>query len=178
MSALPKWKLDLADREANERLAQHRARPMIGARRLQAALQAALAPLIKAAGPSTGSLDAHWKEIVGERLAQMTRPLRLETSKAGATLHVRAPSAAAALLQHGESQILERVSLAAGVRVRRLKLVQTAADAPKPARKTRDLPEAERRAIAAAASGIRSPELRSALIALGEAIAQDERTLG
>jgi hypothetical protein len=148
---------------------------MAGARRLQGALRTALGPILKETGPSVGVLSQRWREMVGERLADVTQPLRLEPTKKGAILHIRAPSAASAVLQHASGHILQRVSLAAGVEVRELRIVQTSADAPRAkAPRLKELPEADRRAIAAAAAGIATHDLRQALIALGEAIARAE----
>ena len=90
------------------------------------ALQKALRPILKEAGPAPETLKSRWAEIVGLRLAAITEPVRVARTKGGSVLHLRAPSAAAPIIQHSKEHILERVNLASGSKITSLKIIQTA----------------------------------------------------
>jgi hypothetical protein len=139
---------------------------------MQTALRKALAPLLKEAGPATSSLASRWPEIVGEKLAKVTEPLRVQSSKTGAILHIRAPSAAAPMLQHAAEHIMAKVSLATGAKVKSIKIVQTAAAAAPVSRKAaaRLLTAEERTQLQTGLSAVQTSPIRSALERLGEAV--------
>lgn len=166
------WKDVLEEEAAAARLAMQRAKGLPPpARPLGMAVTKALAPILKQAGPAPASLAQRWPEIVGARLSAVTEPIKVTRSKTGSTLVVRAPSAAAPVIQHAQKDILERVSMATGANVTALKIVHTegaaADDRPQP----RALTAAERLAIRKDAEQATSPALRDALAALGEAVA-------
>ena len=169
----------MEEEAAAARLAMRRAKPLPPPpRSMGAAVTRALAPILKQAGPAPASLSQRWPEIVGPRLAAVTEPLKVTRSKTGSTLVVRAPSAAAPVIQHAQKDILERVSLATGANVTSLKIVHTEAPAmaKDAAAQPRALTGAERIAIRKAAEdGAQSPALRDALAALGEAVASWRR---
>jgi hypothetical protein len=173
------WKALMEEEAAVARLAMRRARPLPPpARSMGAAATRALAPILKQAGPAPASLSQRWPEIVGPRLAAVTEPIKVTRSKAGSTLVVRAPSAAAPVIQHAQKDILERVSLATGANVTGLKIVHTEASiaTKAAAEQPRALTGAERLAIRQAAEEkAQSPALRDALTALGEAVASWRR---
>ncbi|MFC5373583.1 DUF721 domain-containing protein [Brevundimonas faecalis] len=103
--------------EAREILAHRRTRPPL---RPPPPAGKSLAPLIKKLdaqfGRDANALERRWLEIVGERLARVTRPLKLVKARGNAVgaLELRVVSAAALLVQHQEQDIVDRVNLALG----------------------------------------------------------------
>ncbi len=81
-------------------------------------------PLAKRFGPGVSELDVHWREIVGEPLADWSKPERYQGGSSGSTLVVRARGPAAALVEAQSARILERVAAYSGRPVKRLKIVQ------------------------------------------------------
>lgn len=162
------------ERAALARLAEVRATPP--ARPMPAmdkALRRALAPILKEAGPAPSTLAARWEEIVGPRLAAVTEPLRVAPGKNGATLHLRAPSAAAPMIQHAAEHIMEKVALATGAKIKALKVVQTSAPASRAARPVKPprlLTPEERLELDRSLAPIQTPAIRDALERLGEAV--------
>jgi hypothetical protein len=159
------------ERAAAARLAETRAMPVYRVGRpLGFAVSRALAPILKKAGPARDTLASRWPEIVGARLAAVSSPVRVSKGKTGGVLHLRAPSAAAPMIQHAAEHILERVNLASGSKIRSIKIVHTAAPAHILARRTRPLTPAEREALVRRLAPVRNPAVRDALAELGEAI--------
>ncbi len=114
--------------EAARILAAKRTRP---ARRPPASAGRRLSGLIKqlddrfGAGPET--LQARWREIVGENLAARTEPVKLSRPRhgAGAVLELKVDGPAATLIQHQAPELLMRVNLFLGQgSVDRLRIVQ------------------------------------------------------
>jgi hypothetical protein len=130
-------------------------------------------------GQGPGALQARWREIVGERLARQTEPVKLTRPKAGApaALEIRVAGPAAALVQHQGQEIMARVNLFLGEgAVNKLRIVQgplrqPAGDRPPPPRR-RNAPldaakEAELvRSLADAPDG----PLKAALLQLGRGV--------
>ena len=90
-----------------------------------------LAPLIKKLdaqfGRGAGALEPRWREIVGERLARVTRPQKLTKGRGGAggTLELRVAGPAALLVQHQSDDIIQRVNLFLGAgSVEKLRIAQ------------------------------------------------------
>jgi hypothetical protein len=124
-------------------------------------------------------------EIVGERLAAATQPLKIEwprrrsgadpTSRPDpATLVVRVESAFALDMQHLAPVIVERVNAHYGWRcVGKIVLKQGPVRRPSSSRPSPapPLPEAERARIAQALAGVEEEGLRGALDRLGQAVA-------
>ncbi len=162
------------ERAAAARLAEVRARPVPRPMpALDRALRRTLAPILKEAGPAAVTLEDRWTEIVGQRLAAVTRPIRVVPGKTGATLHIQTPSAAAPMVQHAADHIMEKVGLATGAKIKTLKIVQTAGRkraAPTPAAAVRPLTAEERAGIDRALAPVRTPAIRDALEQLGEAV--------
>lgn len=78
-------------------------------------------------GKGPGALQARWREIVGERLAKQTEPVKLTSPRAGepAALEIRVAGASAALVQHQAPEIVARVNLFLGEgSVNKLRIVQ------------------------------------------------------
>jgi hypothetical protein len=170
MSNQLKWRERREEQAARRLIAETSARPMGSTPPFSRALQKAIQPILKAAGPSPGTLAAQWPEIVGARLAAITHPIRVQPAKGGSTLHVRAPSAAAPMLQHAQEAILQKVRLATGHDVRRLKIDQTVVATPAPRAPRRKLSAEERAELQAQLTDVRSKPLSEALAGLGEAV--------
>lgn len=162
------------ERAANARLAEVRAQPAFrSAPAMTHALRRALAPILKNSGPSAGTLAARWPEIVGPRLSAITEPLRVVSAKGGATLHIRAPSAAAPMIQHAAEHIMERVGLASGSKIKAIKIVQTApppAPPKKIAASSRAMTGEERHGLTVQLASVQTPAVKLALERLGEAV--------
>lgn len=114
--------------EARQILAQRRTRP---APRPPPPAGRSLAPLIKKLdaqfGRGASALEPRWVEIVGERLARVTRPQKLTRGRGGAggTLELRVAGPAALLVQHQSADIIQRVNLFLGAgSVERLRIAQ------------------------------------------------------
>jgi hypothetical protein len=114
--------------EASRILSAKRTRP---ARRAPASAGRGLTRLIKrlderfGAGPE--SLQARWREIVGENLAARTEPVKLSRPRGGSggVLELRVDGPAATLIQHQAPELLMRVNLFLGAgSVERLRIVQ------------------------------------------------------
>ena len=73
-----------------------------------------LKPLAKKAGGSTANLRPHWPQIVGDKLARVSKPARYASGARGRTLVIEAPSAAATLLKSNRDRILGRIESAIG----------------------------------------------------------------
>ena len=165
------------DAEVREILSRRRTRP---APRPAPRAGKALTPLIKKLdaqfGRGAGALEPRWREIVGDRLARVTRPQKLTTGKGGApgVLELRVAGAAALLVQHQSQDILARVNLFLGAgSVDRLRIAQgpvaplkEAAARPKRNATPAPLP-AQAEADLAASIAAAPEELRAALARLG-----------
>lgn len=169
------WRKQQEEAEALARLAEVRAQPAVRrhARPFGHALARALAPILKQAGPSPETLASRWPEIVGQRLASVTSPIRVSKSKAGGVLHLRATSAAAAMVQHAQEHIMERVNLASGSQIKSIRIVQTTAPLKLAVRRPRPLGPQEREELVRALAPVRSQSLRAALADLGESVLSD-----
>lgn len=165
------WRKEEDERAALQRLAEVRAVPVYrGPRTLGHMLARSLRPVLKEAGPASDTLASRWAEIVGERLAKVTAPVRVSRGKAGGVLYLRAPSAAAPMIQHAAEHILERVNLASGSKVKTIRIIHTAAPAHVSAPRPRALSPAEREALFRSLALVHTPAVRSALEELGKAI--------
>ncbi len=166
--------------ETRRILAQKRTRPQ---RRPPPPAGRLLSPLIKALddrfGKGPGVLEARWREIVGDLLADRTEPAKLSKGRAGqpGTLEIRVQGPAAALIQHQSGDILARVNLFLGEgAVGKLRIVQGPVK-PRPARSQASAPRARKRpqpldaaaeeALAASVSEIRDEGLKDQLLRLG-----------
>lgn len=165
------WEQREKEREAEARLAEVRTVPVYRpARPMSFALNRALRPILKDAGPAPETLKSRWSEIVGLKLAAVTEPLRVAKAKGGSVLHLRAPSAAAPIIQHAKDHIIQRVNLASGSKITAIKIVQTAAPKqlalviPKP------LTPEQRAEMVRSLSPVKDNAVRKALGGLGEAV--------
>jgi hypothetical protein len=168
------------DAEVREILSRRRTRPAPRpAPKAGRALQGLIKELDGKFGRGAGALEPRWREIVGERLARVTRPQKLTRGKGGAggTLELRVAGAAALLVQHQSEDILQRVNLFLGAgSVDKLRIAQgpvkPLADAAAQVRKTPKpppLPAAAEAELKASLSAV--PEgLKGALERLGRAV--------
>lgn len=166
--------------ETRRILAQKRTRPQ---RRPPPAVGRSLAPLIKALderfGRGAGVLEARWREIVGELLADRTEPAKLTKGRAGqaGTLEIRVQGPAAALIQHQSGDILARVNLFLGDgAVGKLRIVQgpvkpragrKPAPAPRAGKRAQPLDAAQEEALSASVSDVKDADLKAQLLRLG-----------
>jgi hypothetical protein len=175
--------------EASRILATKRTRPI---RRPPVSAGKRLSPLIKqlderfGAGPET--LQARWREIVGENLAARTEPVKLSRPRngSGGVLELKVDGPAATLIQHQAPELLMRVNLYLGAgTVERLRVVQgvvkraQAVAGPAKAaqaRRRRAQPLDASLEAELAASVERAPEgpLKTALIRLGREVLRRE----
>jgi hypothetical protein len=164
-------------------------RPRLKARPLADLIDVCLGPSLAAQGFAASDVITAWPDIVGERLASFTQPLKIDWKRKlphadpdarpePAALVVRVESAFALELQHLAPLIVQRVNAHYGWRcVGKLVLKQgpvrrTASSRPAPAP---PLPEAERARIADAIAGVDEEALRGALDRLGQAVARTAR---
>lgn len=167
------------DAEVREILSRRRTRP---APRPAPRAGKALTPLIKKLdaqfGRGAGALEPRWREIVGDRLARVTRPQKLTKGKGDqpGVLELRVAGAAALLVQHQSEEILSRVNLFLGQdAVGRLRIAQGPVkplaepdQRPKTVRKPPPLPAAAEAELAASIADA-PDELKAALARLGRA---------
>jgi len=158
-------------------------RPRPLARPLAEFLDVCLSPSLAAQGFATSDVIMAWPEIVGERLAAFTQPLRIEWKRKPphadpearpepATLVVRVESAFALELQHMAPTVIDRVNTYCGWRcIGKIVLKQG------PVRRIEKKPRPEpvltpqdRAKVSSAVGAIEEDGLRAALDRLGRAI--------
>lgn len=157
-------------------LAERRTKPL---RRGPPPAARALSPLVKSLeqrfGQGPHALYARWPEIVGERLARVTEPVRLIRSRAGgATLELRVAGPVAALVMHQAEDILARANLVLGTKsgAAKLKIVQgpvrsAVPNSAQPSRRGRPPLDAAAEADLAASLEGADERLKAALMRLG-----------
>jgi hypothetical protein len=130
-------------------------------------------------GRGASALEPRWREIVGERLARVTRPQKLTKGRGGAggTLELRVAGPAALLVQHQSEDILQRVNLFLGAgSVEKLRIAQgpvkplTDAAAARPRKATPAPLPAAAEAELRAAIGEAPDALKGPLERLGRAV--------
>jgi hypothetical protein len=175
-----------SDEEVREILSRRRTRPAPRpAPKAGRALQGLIKELDGKFGRGAGALEARWREIVGDRLARVTRPQKLSKGRGGAggVLELRVAGPAALLVQHQSEDILQRVNLFLGAgAVDKLRIAQgpvkpLADTAASPARKSKVAPlpaaaEAELKAAIADAPDT----VRVSLERLGRAVLSRDGT--
>ena len=171
------------DEEVREILSRRRTRPLPRpAPRAGRALQKLIKELDDKFGRGPGALEARWREIVGERLARVSRPQKLTKGRGGAagTLELRVVGAAALLVQHQSEDILQRVNLFLGAgAVDKLRIAQGPVkpldDIPtQPKRRSAPPPLPAHQEAALKASVADAPDgLKGSLERLGRAVLSD-----
>jgi hypothetical protein len=157
------------------------ARPL--AKPLAEFLDACLSPSLAAQGFATSDIIMAWSDIVGERLAAFTQPLKIEWKRKSphadpesrpdpATLVVRVESAFALELQHMAPVVIDRVNTYYGWRcIGKLVLKQGPVrriETRKPP--VRTLSPADREKVDAVLAPIEEERLKAALDRLGQAL--------
>jgi hypothetical protein len=144
-------------------------------------LNSCLGPTLAAQGFAASDVITAWPEIVGDRLATFTQPLKIEWKRRGsgqderrepATLVVRVESAFALEMQHLAPVVIERVNTHYGWRcIGRLVLKQgpVRRSAPRIVPPFRLGPQ-ERERIDSAVEPVADEGLRAALDRLGQAV--------
>jgi hypothetical protein len=158
-------------------------RPRLKARPLADLIDVCLGPSLAAQGFAASDVITAWPDIVGERLASFTQPLKIdwkrklahadpEARPEPAALVVRVESAFALELQHLAPVIVERVNAHYGWRcVGKLVLKQGPVRRPEARRKpVIVLSETDRKRVDAAVEPIVEETLRAALDRLGQAV--------
>ncbi|HEY8564151.1 MAG TPA: DciA family protein [Beijerinckiaceae bacterium] len=146
-----------------------------------------LKPALRAQGFAAADVLVAWPDIVGERLAAYTQPIKLEWRHRArdadpdarpepASLVVRVEGAFAIELQHLAPIVIERVNAHYGWRcVGRLVLKQGPVRRPvKPSRALPSLAPEEQAKVEAAVSGVAETGLKAALDRLGRAVLADK----
>jgi hypothetical protein len=156
---------------------RHRPRPLADF------LDVCLSPSLAAQGFATSDIIVAWPDIVGERLAAFTQPLKIEWKRKAphadpearpdpATLVIRVESAFALELQHLAPTIIDRVNTYYGWRcIGKLVLKQgpvRRVEKKRPAPPV--LSQADRDKVGRAVEPIEEEPLRAALDRLGQAI--------
>jgi hypothetical protein len=151
-------------------------------------LDTCLGPSLAAQGFAASDIIVAWPEIVGERLASFTQPIKIEWKRRSAnadpeqrpepaTLIVRVESAFALEMQHLTPVIIERVNAHYGWRcIGRMVLKQgpvrrLAPESPRPV----TVSDQDRRRIGSAVEPITEDGLRAALDRLGQAVIGSRR---
>ncbi|MDP3407182.1 DUF721 domain-containing protein [Bosea sp. (in: a-proteobacteria)] len=144
-----------------------------------------LAPALAAQGFAGRAVVSLWPEIVGERLAARTRPLKIDwprrrpapgEASEPATMVVRVESAFALEMQQLAPIVLERVNTHLGWRaVGKLVLKQGPVEAPAPRRAPPPPDPALAARVGEQVAGIADPDLRAALARLGVHVAQNTK---
>ncbi len=154
-------------------------------------IESCLTPSLAAQGFATSDVITAWPEIVGERLAARTHPVKIEWKRKGpgldphtrpepATLVIRVESAFALEMQHLAPVVVERINAHYGWRcVGRILLKQgpVRRDLP-PRREAPELGDAERQRIGAAVEAIADGDLKAALDRLGQAVVGAQKGTG
>lgn len=169
------------EEEARQILAQRRTKPPLRPPpRAAHKLQKFIKELDQKFGRSANSLEARWTEIVGERMARVSRPLKIIKGKGNTpgVLELRVVGPAALLVQHQQQEIIEQVNLYLGAKaVEKIRIQQgpvkplvASTSAPK-SRKLPPLPPISPAAQADLEASVADlPEhLRKALTKLGKA---------
>lgn len=151
-------------------------------------VDACLGPSLAAQGFATSDIIVAWPDIVGERLAAYTQPVKVEWKRRSsgadpaarpepATLVVRVESAFALEMQHLAPVVMERVNVHYGWRcVGRIVLKQGRVSSPEMKRPSAPVvSEADRRRVGAALEPIAEEPLKAALGRLGEAVIGSSR---
>ena len=136
--------------------------------------------LRRRAGISVGLVQS-WEEIVGPRLARLSRPERIQWPRRlheddpfePAVLVIACEGPAALHIQHQTGEIVSRANTFLGfAAIGRVRVVQKpAASAPKPQRPVpRPLSEAEKDRLAGTVDGIEDAGLRTSLERLGASV--------
>lgn len=150
-------------------------------RRINAVFSPWAKKALRQKGFAEGTIIRHWKEIVGESLANCAVPVRLafgyKQKAKGATLHLLVDSGAALELQHRTAFLIEklnlfygytvvsRIAIHQGVLPRKNEVIKKASKAPD---------EAVREQLDRLTRKIKNDDLKGTLTRLGEDVLQTQ----
>lgn len=128
-------------------------------------------------GSSASTLTKYWPEIVGERWAKISKPVKFTGTHERRTLIISAPGAAATLITSANQTIIERLNAHFGKKyIHRIRVLQT--KLRKSDKKTsiskRGLTPNEEYKLAEGLKNIQSNELKLALEKLGRGVISDD----
>ena len=169
------------EEEARRILAQRRTKPLMRPPpRASHKLQKFIKSLDDQFGRSANSLEGRWTEIVGERLARVTRPVKIIKARGNSPgiLELRVVTSGALYVQHQQQEIIEQVNLFLGAEsVGKIRIqqgpIKPLATASQPRPRSRSLPAlpplppAEEAELEASVAHLPEP-LRKALTKLGK----------
>lgn len=129
-----------------------------------------------------GRIVTHWKDIMGDKMADYAQPLKIhyrkpkrKGDKAQSTLEIACSSSHASLLIMQKGVLLEKINHIFGEQwITDIKFVHAPANAPqkvKPAKKP--LTEDEKISLSHMLKGVEDPEIKKRLEAMGSALFQD-----
>ena len=164
-------------------LEKERGKPQFrAAPKASSAVNKIIRPLAKKAGGSTAPLREAWPQIIGSKLAKVSRPLRYGSGMKGKTLIIEAPSAAIAIISSNAPKILERIEAHIGPHnIAHIKVIASrnkTHDAPIKAyqAKARGLSPSEKDRLERSLSELKNEALRKPLSKLGHSLfIQDDR---
>ena len=162
------------ERAALQRLARHRAKPVgPSGQILGRRVQQVLGKVAKDEGPGLPMIQSRWRDLVGERLSKMSRPVKLTGKSTARILTLEILPASAPVFQHMSEQLKQKLGALMGGHFKEIKYLQTTPTRARPA--ARPLSAQEREEIMASLADIKNPQLSAALLAFGEAVYTQDR---
>ena len=161
------------ERAALKRLSKHRARPANGqGERLSLRITKIMKPYTKNEGPGISMLQRRWKDLVGERLAKLSYPIKLTGKAENRVLTLEILPSASPIFQHQSE-----MAASSGGFLKDLKVVHKATPGQNgdKARKLRPLSAQERDQLNEGVASVKNPRLSQALLAFGEAVYRQDR---
>ena len=161
-----------SEEEALKRLKSRRARPMRApAPHVSKGVNAVTRKILKDEGPGLALLRRRWKDLAGERLSSVSKPIKLSGKKDNLVLTLSISRAAAPLFQHQAEGLRQKLSVQLGGNLTAIKLAHDGSgrtkkkqpfQAPISAIKLRELENG--------VSGINNKQLSDALLDFGKAV--------
>ncbi len=103
------------------------------------AVSRVMRPLSKKHGGGHTGLTQHWSQIVGEKLAKISKPVKFQGGKDGRSLIITAPGPAGALVMANSQAIIDKVNGFLGEgHIARIKVIQSKIKTNPPTSKTRE----------------------------------------
>ena len=167
-----------AEAVALDRLSRHRAKPVRApAQQLSTRVSRLLSKYADRDGPGLPLLQRRWKDLVGERLAKLSYPVKLSGKGLDRVLTLEILPAASTIFQHQSDFLKQHLTSAIGGTLKDIKLVQKSSvgHVQSKATHTRPLTAQEREEIQAGLNSIKNPKLAAALLAFGQAIYTQKR---
>lgn len=163
---------------ALDRLSRHRAKPVTGpAQQIHRRVSKLLSKYTDHEGPGLPLLQRRWKDLVGERLSKLSRPVKLSGKGMDRVLTLEILPAASPIFQHQSDFLRQHLATAIGGPLKDIKLIQkqSVGTLKAPTKPARLLTAQEREEIQAGLTNIKNPKLAAALLAFGQAICTQER---